>query len=54
MWKAKATSKTQQLILIYKELNIYFISSTSFLLSTVKSPKFFSQPSKGMLQKKGT
>ena len=39
MWKAKATSKTQQLKLIYKEFNIFFISSTKFLLITVNRQK---------------
>ena len=39
MWKAKATSKTQQLILIYAEVDIYFISWTKFLLNNYQSSK---------------
>ena len=37
MWKAKATSKTQQLKLIYKEFNIFFISHWTLLVKVQKS-----------------
>ena len=40
MWNAKATSKTQRLILIYTpEVSIYFISWTKFLLNNHQSSK---------------
>ena len=39
MWKAKVTSKTQQLILIFTEVSIYFISRTKFSLNNHHSSK---------------
>lgn len=39
MWKAKVTSKTQQLILIFTEVSIYFISWTKFSLNNHHSSK---------------
>ena len=48
-WKAKTASKTQQLILIYTQLNIYFNLWTKFSLTNrqpSKALKFSRQPSK--------
>ena len=45
-WKAKSTSKTQQLTLIYTEVNIYSKTWTKFLLNNRESAGVNCQPMK--------
>ena len=52
MWKSKATSKTQQVIVNYTEVNIYFNSWTKFSLNNGQPSKCSRQTSK--LEKKTT